>query len=414
VRDMLRGQTPPDFDIATDAAPDDIKKVFENLKTIDTGVRHGTVGVVLAGRVYEITTFRKDGKYTDSRHPESVTFVSDLTDDLKRRDFTINAMAMGSGGGVIDPFGGQADLKNELIRAVGDPDARFKEDALRIMRALRFSSVLGFEIEKNTEISLFENRLLLNEISKERISDELKKLLCGKNVLDVLLKYKEIFGVIIPELEPTFGFLQKTPHHVYDVWEHTARAVSDCESFDYVFSFALLLHDVAKPKMLKYDDVGVAHFKGHAAEGASMAHDILSRLHFPKRDIGRVADLIQHHDVRFAPDTKTVRRAIAEHGVDFLRDLIVIQRADARSHSGDSKDASLLRLQKFEEILNAQENIAPQSVKDLKISGDDLLTLGMKSGPEIKSILLKLLMLVADQEIQNERGELLNMAKELI
>ena len=267
VRDRIMGREPKDYDITTSALPEQTAAVFAGERIIETGMKHGTVTVLLDGEPLEITTFRIDGTYSDSRHPDAVTFTPSLREDLARRDFTMNAMAYSSETGLVDPFGGQADIAAKYIRCVGDPDLRFREDALRILRALRFSSVLGFPIEPETDGAARYLCLLLKKISAERVFSELKQLLCGPDVRRVLLDYAGVLGAVLPEILPMQGFDQRNPHHCYDILEHTAAAVEAMPP-EPALRLAALLHDVGKPECFFTDEDGVGHFYGHPKAGA--------------------------------------------------------------------------------------------------------------------------------------------------
>ncbi|MBQ3562784.1 MAG: tRNA nucleotidyltransferase, partial [Clostridia bacterium] len=262
IRDILRQKAPSDYDITTSAEPEQTKAVFEGEKIIETGLKHGTVTLLKDGMPLEITTYRIDGAYADNRRPTSVQFTKSLTEDLARRDFTINAMAFSKKTGIVDPFGGEADLQNKIIRSVGDADRRFNEDALRLMRAIRFASVLGFKIEEKTKISIFKNKNLLKNISSERIAAELVKLLCGKNAKQIIIDYFEVLEVILPEISQMKNFNQNNPHHIYPLLEHTAIAVENTPA-EPPLRLAMLLHDCGKPDALTIDERGVSHFYGH-------------------------------------------------------------------------------------------------------------------------------------------------------
>ena len=277
VRDSLLGKIPNDWDITTSAKPEDMKSVFADFHCIDTGIKHGTVTVVIDGEPLEITTFRLDGEYEDNRHPKSVTFTSNLSADLGRRDFTVNAMAYSKKTGTVDLFGGQNDLKNKIIRCVGDPDRRFNEDALRILRALRFASALDFEIEEKTAQSLLKNRALLGNISEERIAKELLKLVCGKGAKRILTDFAPVLFEILPELQPMYKNSHDNPHHCYDIYEHMLIAVESIDP-EPTLRFAMLLHDCGKPAVKKFDENGVAHFYGHQRISAEISAQILARL----------------------------------------------------------------------------------------------------------------------------------------
>ena len=291
VRDSLLGNEPGDYDLTTAAKPEETKRVFQGEKIVETGIKHGTVTVILGETPLEITTFRVESEYRDNRRPERVEFTKSIEEDLARRDFTMNALAYSESRGIVDPFGGEADIKAGIIRAVGDPEKRFREDALRIMRALRFASALGFEIEPETEKALLENRALLLNVSAERLSEELLKLLCGQNVRRVLMKYTDVLGVILPELLPMKGFSQQNPHHVYDVLEHSAAAAEKVPPRP-ALRLGALLHDVGKPRCFTIDENGVGHFYGHAEISAQMAEEILGRLRLDSAAKKEVVSLV--------------------------------------------------------------------------------------------------------------------------
>ena len=302
VRDSIMGREPNDWDVTTSATPDRIKELFSSFRTVDTGIQHGTVLIVSGKTPVETTTFRVDGEYKDNRHPESVSFTSDIKDDLARRDFTINAMAYNETDGLIDPFGGADDIKNKIIRCVGDADTRFGEDALRIMRAVRFSSVLGFSIEENTSQSILKNENLLSGIAAERISNELIKLLCGENVFSVLEKYRSVIGVFMPEMKLEFDFPQYGKKHGYDVWMHTVHTVNNIDN-DPILRLTMLLHDCGKVATHAIDENGNSTFRNHAAVGGVIAENILRRLKFSKNYISTVSFLVSVHD-KEVPETR--------------------------------------------------------------------------------------------------------------
>lgn len=295
VRDSLLGKTPNDWDITTSAKPENMKSVFADFHCIDTGIKHGTVTVVIDGEPLEITTFRLDGEYEDNRHPKSVTFTSDLGADLGRRDFTVNAMAYSKMTGTVDLFGGQNDLKNGIIRCVGDPDRRFNEDALRILRALRFASALDFEIEEKTAQSLLKNRALLGNISEERIAKELLKLVCGKGAKRILTDFAPVLFEILPELQPMYKNSHDNPHHCYDIYEHTLIAVESIDP-EPTLRFAMLLHDCGKPAVKKFDENGVAHFYGHQRISVEISAQILARLKVSNKFRDEILFLVSNHD----------------------------------------------------------------------------------------------------------------------
>lgn len=410
VRDFIMGIQPHDFDIATNALPEQIKAVFSEYAVIPTGEKHGTVTVIIDGEALEITTYRIDGNYTDSRHPDNVSFSPYLEEDLKRRDFTINAMAMDTEGNITDPFGGRNDIENGIIKAVGNAKKRFGEDALRILRALRFSARFGFSLDETTSDSVHECKHLLKNISAERIRDEFIGIVLGKYSETVLRQYRDIIAVFIPEITSCFEFEQHSPYHKYDVWEHTIHAVASCVSRKNV-KLAMFFHDIAKPDCYKPDDTGRGHFKGHPMKSAEKAETIMRRLRFPKNTIKAVAELIKHHSDKL--DSRyEIRRIVGELGFENALDLIDVQRADSLS----KQDFCRKRLEKSDaqekiirEIITGGECI---SIRQLDVNGNDILKLGF-CGSEIRSVLEELLQNVMRDEIKNEYEQLICYAKSL-
>lgn len=414
VRDSVLGLTPHDWDICTSAKPEEIKQCFKDYNTFDSGIKHGTISIVIEKEVFEVTTYRIDGEYTDNRHPESVTFTDDITKDLARRDFTINAMAYNECQGLVDPFDGRTDLKNGLIRCVRKPDERFVEDALRIIRALRFASVYNFRIEEQTATSVHKNANLLLNIAVERISAEFNRLICGGGAEIILNDYRDVFAVIIPEIIPMFDFDQHTKHHNRDVWRHTTHSIASIEATS-LLRITMLFHDLGKPKACKRDPDGTCHFKGHPKHSAIMAEEILRRLKYPKDFIEQCIKLIIYHDVRFngsKRQLKHVMNAIGEKNVEFL---LKVQHADIMAQSDYKHKEKLqtldLACKVFKEILAEQSCF---TLKQLDINGYDLMNIGIKDGKEIGRILKLLLSFVIDEKIQNEKSALLKKAKELI
>lgn len=414
VRDSVLGLTPHDWDICTSAKPEEIKQCFKDYNTFDSGIKHGTISIVIEKEVFEVTTYRIDGEYTDNRHPESVTFTDDITKDLARRDFTINAMAYNECQGLVDPFDGRTDLKNGIIRCVRKPDERFVEDALRIIRALRFASVYNFRIEEQTATSVHKNANLLLNIAVERISAEFNRLICGGGAEIILNDYRDVFAVIIPEIIPMFDFDQHTKHHNRDVWRHTTHSIASIEATS-LLRITMLFHDLGKPKACKRDPDGTCHFKGHPKHSAIMAEEILRRLKYPKDFIEQCIKLIIYHDVRFngsKRQLKHVMNAIGEKNVEFL---LKVQHADIMAQSDYKHKEKLqtldLACKVFKEILAEQSCF---TLKQLDINGYDLMNIGIKDGKEIGRILKLLLSFVIDEKIQNEKSALLKKAKELI
>ena len=295
VRDSIMGLNPTDWDITTSASPEDTVMVFKDYKTVDTGLKHGTLTVVIDKTPFEVTTYRVDGDYNDNRHPENVHFTKNLINDLSRRDFTVNALAYNDKTGLVDLYGGQEDIYNSIIKTVGNPSARFQEDGLRIMRALRFASVLGFTIESETAKAIHDNKDLLKNISAERLAVELSKLVCGKNAFNILTEYWDVLSVFIPEIKSAVGFKQYGKKHAYDVWEHICHTV-DTIPQDKVLRLTMLLHDLGKIPTHKLDKNGNSTFKSHATIGGDIAREILTRLKLDKKTINRVSFLVANHD----------------------------------------------------------------------------------------------------------------------
>lgn len=404
VRDTLLGRVPGDWDVTTSALPEETMAVF-GADAFPTGLKHGTVTVRRAGESVEVTTYRVDGDYHDHRRPDSVTFTRSITEDLRRRDFTVNAMAMDLRGNLCDPFGGRADLKAGLLRAVGDADRRFNEDALRILRGLRFSAVLGFTIEAATADCLRRNRWLLQDIAAERIQVEFFKLLCGPGAVDVLRGYPEVIGVFWPELLPMVGFDQRNYHHCYDIWEHTLHAV-DATPCDLILRCTALLHDVGKVNCFTVDEKGIGHFYGHPKVGARMADEMLRRLKCANDTRETIVRLVEWHDKNIPRTEKSVRRALMHLGEKDLRRLIAIKRADNLAQAPEFHGTQA-EIDKFEAIM--EQLLAEKacfSRKDLAVNGKDLTAMRYQ-GKMVGDILEALLEQVVDGELPNEREILL-------
>ena len=409
VRDMLLGKIGGDIDLASSATPQQAEAVLKNagIKYIETGLKHGTVTAVINHTPYEITTFRSDGEYNDSRHPESVQFVSDINSDLSRRDFTINAMAYNESAGLVDLFGGQQDLQQGIIRAVGNPDTRFKEDALRIMRALRFASQLGFRLDDETAAAAIANKQLLDNISAERVFTELQKLILGENVLFVLTKYREIIAQIIPELRPCFDCAQVNPWHIYNVYEHIAHSVAAAPQYS-VLRLTMLLHDIGKPQVKTVDERGINHFKTHAAVSADMALGILERFKASNAVKDEVVTLVRYHQSIENVDEIRPKRWLSKLGAQYSLDLFAVRLADLKAHNPEKVAYEIARLQELtselESVIAAGE---PFRVSDLAIDGNDLISLGYR-GREIGEKLSEILSLVVDDKLPNTREDILN------
>ncbi len=409
VRDIIMGKTPDDTDITTNATPDEIKEVFSGYTTIETGIKHGTVTVLFDGTPFEITTYRTEEGYSDGRHPDNVSFTKNIKDDLSRRDFTMNSIAFNPGTGFVDPFDGESDIKNKIIRCVGKPAERFTEDSLRILRALRFSSVLGFQIEDETEKAMFDCCELLSNVSAERVFIELTKLLCGKNVKQVLMKYSDIVSVIIPEIKTMKGFNQHNFHHKYDLLGHTATVTQNISPQVHL-RLAAFLHDVAKPLCMSFDEKGVGHFYGHPSLSAKIADDILRRLKSDNRTRESVVTLIKLHDNPIDESERIIKRKLRSIGRDMLFDLIELQRADTSGLADEFHS----RYTHFDNLIALTENILIQedcfSLKNLNINGNDIKALGYQ-GRKIGEILNILLDAVIDGKAENRKEQLIEYIK---
>lgn len=411
VRDTILDRPRGDVDMTTSALTSQVHAVMasKGIAVHDTGVEHGTVTVVVDGDAMEVTTYRVDGPYGDHRHPDSVTFTRKLEDDLARRDYTINAMAYSPERGFKDLFGGRQDLDARLIRCVGDPDKRFQEDALRILRGLRLASQLGFIIEPKTLAAMHRNAQLLANMSRERVSTEFTKLLCGVNVRQVLVDYMDILGVAIPQLLPMKGFQQHNEHHVYDVLEHTAVAVETVPPKP-VLRYAALLHDVGKPETYSVDEDGVGHFFGHAEKSEAIAHEVCEGLRLPTDWTQRICTVVKYHRADIAPERKAVRHWMNKIGVDALEDLLWVKRGDVTGLAPQYRDAVVIFDKMDEMIEELIEEDACFQLKDLALNGQDLLDLGFKPGPQIGETLNWLLDQVIDEAVPNNRDELLALA----
>ena len=414
VRDHMMGLPPKDFDVATSATADRVIAAFAGFRVIGTGLKHGTVTVLSEGVPVEVTTYRVDGSYSDGRHPDKVTFTSDIADDLSRRDFTINAMAYAPEKGYLDCFGGRDDLAGKIIRCVGDPDRRFGEDALRILRALRFASRLGFAIEPSTAQAIHRQRELLGKIAVERITQELFGLLCGRCAGHVLREFSDVIACIIPPIGRTFGFEQHNPHHDCDVWEHTLRVV-DAAPPERVLRLAALLHDIGKPDSFSSGADGTGHFYGHAARSRALAEGIFEQyLRVDNHTKERVLLLVERHDERLPPDRRLLRRRLAKYGEEAVRQLIALDRADLR---GQARALACDREKELDETLKMLDELTAENaclhLRDLAINGGDLMAMGIPKGPMIGTILSRLLSEVCDEKLSNTREALFSRAAQL-
>ena len=402
MRDAIRGIEPSDWDICTNALPHETMSCFSDKQVIKTGLKHGTITLVLEGENFEVTTYRIDGEYTDSRHPDEVTFVSRLKDDLSRRDFTINAMAYNPSEGIVDYYDGQGDIERGFIRTVGNPDERFAEDALRIMRALRFSSVFGYSIEGKTAASILRNKHLLEKVSRERISNELSKLITGDNTEELLIKFALVFTEIIPEIESMIGFDQNNPWHHLDVWQHTAASVAAAPNDVYI-RLTMLLHDIAKPRCYTEED-GIGHFYGHPSVSAGMAKDILIRLKYDNKTIDIVTQLIEYHDYEITPRKRVAKKLLSKISEEQVRRLVEVKRADNMAQEESKLEQ---RLSVLDEFLEIGETIIKENecftLKDLAVDGKDLMNAGVPEGRYVGQVLKQLLEMVINEEILNDK-----------
>lgn len=413
VRDTILCREPDDWDITTSAQPYEIKSLFN--PTIDTGIQHGTVTVLRNHVGYEVTTYRIDGEYEDSRHPKEVLFTSNLKEDLLRRDFTINAMAYNDTDGLVDEYNGIGDIKASIIRCVGDARERFSEDALRMMRAIRFSAQLGYSIDEGTKKAIKELYPNLKKISAERICTELTKLLVSNHPDYLRVAYElGITSIILPEFDECMRCEQNNPHHCYNVGEHLLHSMLAVEN-DKVLRFATLFHDFGKPVCISVDEEGVNHFKGHSDESAKMAHDIMKRLKFDNDTLGKVEKLVKYHDVKIELSKKAVRKMMNKIGVELFPYLLLVKEADILAQSQfmrkEKEDEIALLWKYYDEIVEKAECV---TIKDLAISGKDLIEIGMKPGPQLGDVLNKILEIVLDDPYKNSKECLLQIARELI
>lgn len=412
VRDSLLGREPNDWDVTTSALPSETESVFASHRIIETGIRHGTVTVLFDGVPLEITTFRGDGVYLDNRHPSSVSFFQAPEEDLKRRDFTINAMAYSPEEGLLDLFGGREDLAARIIRAVGDPETRFREDGLRILRALRFASVLDFSIEDRTRDAIFLCAPLLSGIASERIREEFCKLICGAGAVRILREYASVIGIFLPELLPSVGFDQNCKYHCFDVWEHTLHALSASDRSDLVLTLALFFHDLGKPASALVDG-SVTHFPRHARESEALARAAMERLRFDRSTTEEVSELVLLHDMPLLADRKWLRRKLCSIPERQLLRLVELHRCDRLAHAPafSVPDPALSAIPSLLSDIAREGDCI--SLKSLAVNGSDLLSLGIPSGKEIGRILSSLLSEVIDDRLPNDRDSLLRRALEM-
>lgn len=417
VRDSVLGRKPHDWDICTSVLAVELLSIFEEkgYKVIPTGLQHGTITVVIDGERYEITQFRRDGNYSDMRHPDSVEFTSNLIEDLKRRDFTINAMAYNPKIGLVDPFGGIRDIRNQRIVCVGSAKDRFSEDALRILRAIRFSAQLNFIISEKTDIEILKQYTNLNNVSTERILSEFCKIALSNNFHVQMFFYEKVFGLFIPEIKDMVRFPQNNPYHIYDVWEHTIKAVKWCSKFkstDLITRLAVFFHDFGKPHSYQDGGDGIRHFKGHGRVSADMTDIIMRRLRFDNDTREKVVELVYYHDASFAKGKKYVKRWLNKIGEIQFRRLLEVRRADIMGQSNEYEQDRLEDLLFIESLIKEViEDRDCFTVKDLSVNGKDLISIGYCQGCKIGEVLKKLLELVINEEVKNKKDELLKLAK---
>ena len=420
IRDSVLNRKPGDWDITTNAKPAEVKSIFK--RTVDTGIQHGTVTVLIKDKSFEVTTYRLDGKYEDSRHPCEVTFTADLVEDLKRLDFTINAMAYNSRAGLVDAFGGVEDIKKRLIRAVGSPEERFKEDALRIMRAVRFSASLDFDIEEKTFEAIKKETGNLKKISAERIREELVKLIASSHP-EKLLTLSEcgITSVILPEFDRELATEQNNQHHQYSVGIHTIEAMKYSVTFDdeltyddrVVLRLTMLLHDMGKPALKTTDEDGVDHFKGHSAESVRLAGDILKRLKFDNATINKVSRLVKYHDHRKESSPANVRRTIVAVGKDLMPLWFKVRRCDVMGQSTYIREEKLKEIDSFEKVYRQVLRDGDcLSIAELKLNGNDLMENGVPAGRKVGQTLSAMLDAVLEDPSLNTREGLLGFLKD--
>ena len=411
VRDSILNRKPEDWDITTSAKPEQVKRIFR--RTVDTGIEHGTVTVLIGKDGFEVTTYRVDGLYEDGRHPKEVTFTSRLEEDLKRRDFTINAMAYNDDERLVDAFGGMRDLNYHLIRCVGDPKERFSEDALRILRAVRFSAQLAFPIEPETAEAIKSLAPNLEKTSAERIQAELVKLLVSDHPERIQDACElGITKVVLPEWDDMVGVKQNTPHHKYDVAAHTVHALQNVKN-DKVLRLTMLFHDMGKPVMKTTDENGRDHFKGHAIASEQIAKTVMKRLKFDNDTIRKVTKLVAYHDYRMEPTGANVRRAMHEIGVELFPYYLAVRLADTKAQSSYERRGKLENIIQIRELYrNALRNKECVTLKDLAVTGTDLINLGIAPGKELGTLLNELLDMVIEDPAWNQKGKLCDYVKE--
>ena len=411
VRDLLCGEMPSDYDMTSDALPEAVL-ALSGEHAHPTGLPHGTVTVVSGGHPIEITTMRRDGAYRDNRHPEAVAFTKDIEEDLARRDFTVNAIALTEDGTIVDPFGGRQDIEKHLLRCVGDAQTRFTEDALRILRLLRFAAVLGFTVDADTAAAARACRDRMCSVAQERVYAELNKLICGEYAGRVLLAYPDILAAVLPEITPCVGFDQKNHHHCFNVWEHTCRAV-DAVPPKAVLRWTMLFHDLGKPACFTIGEDGEGHYYGHTAISAQLAEGIMERLRFEKALREQVRAQLACFDDLFPPERTAIHKEMVKHGRETVQNLLLTKRADNAAKAPDGlarAQAPWLAAQAVYDELLAEG--APCVPHELAVSGRDMLALGF-SGKAIGAVLSKLLQEVAAGKLTNTYDDLIQRSQRL-
>ena len=408
VRDSVLGRKPHDYDICTSATPDEILKAFPDEEIIPTGLQHGTVTILINKEPFEVTTYRIDGDYSDNRRPDNVTFTKNLVEDLRRRDFTINAMAYNPKTGLIDPFNGMEDIKYKKIRCVGSAEDRFNEDALRILRAIRFEAQLGFAGLPETMFEIERQYDRLKNISIERINSEFCKIVASEQFCVELVLYPNVFSLFIPELKDLIGFQQNNPYHAYDVFDHTVHAIEKCESDDLVVRLAVFFHDFGKPHSYQDGEDGIRHFKGRGKVSAEITDSIMKRLRFDNETRNNVVELVYYHDATFEVGNKYVKRWLNKIGEKQFRRLLEIRKADIKGQKPDYEES---RIEKVNNIENILEEILSEkscfSLKDLAVNGNDVKeVMKLKEGKDIGYWLNEILKRVIDGELENNKDDL--------
>lgn len=409
VRDSVLGRKPHDYDICTSATPDEILQAFPYEEIIPTGLQHGTVTILINKEPFEVTTYRIDGDYSDNRRPDNITFTKNLVEDLRRRDFTINAMAYNPKTGLIDPFNGMEDIKYKKIRCVGSAEDRFNEDALRILRAIRFEAQLNFSGLPETMLEIERQYERLKNISIERINSEFCKIVASEQFCVELVLYPNVFSLFIPELKDIIGFQQNNPYHAYDVFNHTVHAIEKCESKDLVTRLAVFFHDFGKPHSYQDGEDGIRHFKGHGKISAEIADSIMKRLRFDNETRNNVVELVYYHDATFEVGKKYIKRWLNKIGKKQFRRLLEVRKADIKGQKPDYEESRIEKVNNIEnildEILQEQECF---SLKDLAVNGNDVKkTMSLKEGKDVGYWLSEILKRVIDGELKNNRDDLI-------